>query len=153
MNSFTVHRGRVAPLDRVNVDTDQIIPKQFLKRIEKTGFGQFVERKSNVFKPGEKLIAYLEPVGYGWKEAGDGKYQFGFDVDFLIKQPDGKILAGQENFAKLAETSQRRNREFMVTLTMNVSGAPPGDYVLGYKLRDIAAGKSTVIDLPFKIAQ
>lgn len=42
MKAFTVHRGRVAPLDRVNVDTDQIIPKQFLKRIEKTGFGQFV---------------------------------------------------------------------------------------------------------------
>lgn len=42
MRPFTVHRGRVAPLDRVNVDTDQIIPKQFLKRIEKTGFGKFV---------------------------------------------------------------------------------------------------------------
>jgi len=42
MKPFTVHRGRVAPLDRVNVDTDQIIPKQFLKRIEKTGFGQYL---------------------------------------------------------------------------------------------------------------
>ncbi len=42
MKPFTVHRGRVAPLDRVNVDTDQIIPKQFLKRVEKTGFGQFL---------------------------------------------------------------------------------------------------------------
>ncbi len=42
MKPFTVHTGRVAPLDRVNVDTDQIIPKQFLKRIEKTGFGQFL---------------------------------------------------------------------------------------------------------------
>ena len=39
----TTHRtGVVAPLDRVNVDTDQIIPKQFLKRIERTGFGQFL---------------------------------------------------------------------------------------------------------------
>jgi 3-isopropylmalate/(R)-2-methylmalate dehydratase small subunit len=42
MNPFRTHRGRVAPLDRVNVDTDQIIPKQFLKRIERTGFGQFL---------------------------------------------------------------------------------------------------------------
>jgi len=42
MKPFTVHRGRVAPLDRVNVDTDQIIPKQFLKRIERTGFGEFL---------------------------------------------------------------------------------------------------------------
>ncbi len=42
MNPFRVHKGRVAPLYRANVDTDQIIPKQFLKRIEKTGFGEFV---------------------------------------------------------------------------------------------------------------
>ena len=42
MNPFTVHTGVVAALDRPNVDTDQIIPKQFLKRIERTGFGQFL---------------------------------------------------------------------------------------------------------------
>ena len=39
---FTVHRGLVAPLRRSHVDTDQIIPKQFLKRIEKSGFGPFL---------------------------------------------------------------------------------------------------------------
>src|SRR5690625_5007378 len=42
MEPFTRETGLVAPLDRVNVDTDQIIPKQFLKRIERTGFGQFL---------------------------------------------------------------------------------------------------------------
>ena len=42
MNSFRIHTGRVAVLDRPNVDTDQIIPKQFLKRVERTGFGQFL---------------------------------------------------------------------------------------------------------------
>lgn len=42
MTPFVRHRGIVAPLRRTNVDTDQIIPKQFLKRIERTGFGQFL---------------------------------------------------------------------------------------------------------------
>jgi len=42
MNPFTVHQGRAVSMDRANVDTDQIIPKQFLKRIERTGFGQFL---------------------------------------------------------------------------------------------------------------
>jgi 3-isopropylmalate/(R)-2-methylmalate dehydratase small subunit len=42
MRPFTVHEGVVVALDRANVDTDQIIPKQFLKRIERTGFGQFL---------------------------------------------------------------------------------------------------------------
>jgi 3-isopropylmalate/(R)-2-methylmalate dehydratase small subunit len=39
MNPFTVHKGLVAPLDRANVDTDAIIPKQFLKSIKRSGFG------------------------------------------------------------------------------------------------------------------
>jgi 3-isopropylmalate/(R)-2-methylmalate dehydratase small subunit len=42
MKAFTHLTGLVLPLDRANVDTDQIIPKQFLKRIERTGFGQFL---------------------------------------------------------------------------------------------------------------
>jgi 3-isopropylmalate/(R)-2-methylmalate dehydratase small subunit len=42
MKPFTTHAGSVVALDRANVDTDQIIPKQFLKRIERTGFGEFL---------------------------------------------------------------------------------------------------------------
>ena len=42
MEPFTTHTGLVAAMDRANVDTDQIIPKQFLKRIERTGFGEFL---------------------------------------------------------------------------------------------------------------
>ncbi len=61
MKPFTVHRGLVAPLDRVNVDTDQIIPKQFLKRIEKTGFGQF--------------------LFYDWRFEADGKKTGSFVLD------------------------------------------------------------------------
>ena len=42
MERFKTIEGKIVPLDRVNIDTDQIIPKQFLKRIERTGFGQFL---------------------------------------------------------------------------------------------------------------
>jgi len=63
MKAFTVHRGLVAPLDRVNVDTDQIIPKQFLKRIEKTGFGQF--------------------LFYDWRFGADGKS----NPNFVLHDP------------------------------------------------------------------
>ena len=42
MQPFTTHTGLVVAMDRANVDTDQIIPKQFLKRIERTGFGEFL---------------------------------------------------------------------------------------------------------------
>ncbi|WP_040956143.1 3-isopropylmalate dehydratase small subunit [Virgibacillus sp. SK37] len=42
MEAIKEHKGYVYPLNRTNIDTDQIIPKQFLKRIERTGFGQFL---------------------------------------------------------------------------------------------------------------
>jgi 3-isopropylmalate/(R)-2-methylmalate dehydratase small subunit len=77
MKPFTVHRGRVAPLDRVNVDTDQIIPKQFLKRIEKTGFGQF--------------------VFYDWRFGADGQK----NPDFVLHErryEGASVLVAGKNF-------------------------------------------------------
>ncbi len=77
MKTFTIHRGRVAPLDRVNVDTDQIIPKQFLKRIEKTGFGQF--------------------LFYDWRFGADGKK----NADFVLDEPryeGASVLIAGKNF-------------------------------------------------------
>ncbi|MFZ1005823.1 MAG: 3-isopropylmalate dehydratase small subunit [Candidatus Sulfotelmatobacter sp.] len=77
MKPFRTHRGLVAPLDRVNVDTDQIIPKQFLKRIERTGFGQF--------------------LFYDWRFDADGKK----NADFVLDQPRYKgasILVAEKNF-------------------------------------------------------
>ena len=52
MEAFQKHKGLVAPLDRSNVDTDQIIPKQFLKRIERTGFGEFAFFDWRYLEPG-----------------------------------------------------------------------------------------------------
>src|SRR5580658_4100644 len=77
MKPFTVHRGHVAPLDRVNVDTDQIIPKQFLKRIERTGFGQF--------------------LFYDWRFGADGKK----NAEFVLDEPryaGASILVAGRNF-------------------------------------------------------
>ena len=59
MKPFRVHKGLLAPLDHVNVDTDQIIPKQFLKRIERTGFGEFLFfdwRRPDAEKAGDSFV-------------------------------------------------------------------------------------------------
>ena len=53
MIPFRIHTGLVAPLERANVDTDQIIPKQFLKRVERTGFGEFLFYDWRVLPNGE----------------------------------------------------------------------------------------------------
>ncbi len=59
MQPFRKHTGLVAPLDRVNVDTDQIIPKQFLKRIERTGFGQFLFNDWRFTGQGQKISDFV----------------------------------------------------------------------------------------------
>ena len=65
MEPFVTHTGVSAPLDRVNVDTDQIIPKQFLKRIERTGFGQFLFFDWRFLEDGEPNPEFvLNQAGY-----------------------------------------------------------------------------------------
>ncbi len=78
MQPFTTLSGIAAPLDRANVDTDQIIPKQFLKRIERTGFGQF--------------------LFFDWRFKGDGKT---VDPEFELNDPKlagAQILVAARNF-------------------------------------------------------
>ena len=77
MEPFVNLTGVVAPLNRVNVDTDQIIPKQFLKRIERTGFGQF--------------------LFFDWRLLPDGRP----DPDFILNHPGyrgASILVAGRNF-------------------------------------------------------
>jgi 3-isopropylmalate/(R)-2-methylmalate dehydratase small subunit len=70
MQPFHKHTGVVVPIDKVNVDTDQIIPKQFLKRIERTGFGEF--------------------LFYDWRSAGDGD----------ARKITGNFVLDQRRYAK-----------------------------------------------------
>jgi 3-isopropylmalate/(R)-2-methylmalate dehydratase small subunit len=77
MKPFRQHTGLVAPLDRANVDTDQIIPKQFLKRIERTGFGEF--------------------LFYDWRYTADGV----LNPSFVLNEPryqGASILIADKNF-------------------------------------------------------
>lgn len=59
MEALINHIGNVIPLDKANVDTDQIIPKQFLKRIERTGFGQFLFYDWRFEANGEKNNSFI----------------------------------------------------------------------------------------------
>ncbi|HIN94081.1 MAG TPA: 3-isopropylmalate dehydratase small subunit [Planctomycetes bacterium] len=77
MNPFTVHQGRVVAMDRANVDTDQIIPKQFLKRIERTGFGEF--------------------LFYDWRFCEDGSANPQFELN-QVSAIDASVLLVRRNF-------------------------------------------------------
>ena len=86
MNKFTIHKGLVAPMDRENVDTDAIIPKQFLKSIRKTGFGP------NLFDEWR----YLDKG-----EPGEDTSKRKPNPDFVLNQPryqGASILLARKNF-------------------------------------------------------
>jgi 3-isopropylmalate/(R)-2-methylmalate dehydratase small subunit len=86
MEAFRIHRGVVAPLDRDNIDTDAIIPKQFLKSIARTGFGQ------NLFD----AWRYLD---HG--EPGMGARSRRPNPDFVLNQPryqGASVLVAGQNF-------------------------------------------------------
>jgi hypothetical protein len=149
--------GDIELAEEVVIDAWQRTPLAFRTTVivdaPPQGFGVYHERAHNEFAPGEPIVIYAEPVGYAWRENPDGTYTFGFDVDLLLKKSDGAIVGGQENFQHLELTSRARNREFMLTLTLTVDGAPPGDYVVEYTTRDIASDKAAVISRPFFIVE
>ena len=77
MKPLRVHKGIAVPMDKINIDTDQIIPKQFLKRIERTGYGDF--------------------LFYDWRFRPDGSEE----PSFVLNHPayrKGSILIGGRNF-------------------------------------------------------
>jgi 3-isopropylmalate/(R)-2-methylmalate dehydratase small subunit len=75
MQPFKTHTGLVVPLDRPNVDTDQIIPKQFLKRVERTGFGEF--------------------LFYDWRFLPDGQIESSFPLNQLRYRGASILIAGK----------------------------------------------------------
>ncbi|MEB8433960.1 3-isopropylmalate dehydratase small subunit [Cocleimonas sp. KMM 6892] len=86
MEKFTVHKGLVIPLDRSNVDTDAIIPKQYLKSISRTGFGPTLFDDWRYEKTGEPGMDHSKRA---------------LKKDFVLNQPryqGGSILLARENF-------------------------------------------------------
>ena len=69
MESITTIKGKVSVLDRDDVDTDQIIPKQFLKRVERTGFGEFLfydwAKEPDWNLPKNPILVTVENFGCG----------------------------------------------------------------------------------------
>jgi 3-isopropylmalate/(R)-2-methylmalate dehydratase small subunit len=77
MKPLRVHKGIAVPMDKINIDTDQIIPKQFLKRIERTGYGDF--------------------LFYDWRFRPDGSEEPSFVLNHPVYRK-GSILIGGRNF-------------------------------------------------------
>ena len=156
MKPFRTHCGRVAPLERINVDTDQIIPKQFLKRIERTGYEDFLFfdwRKDPAFElndpkyKGAKILVAAKNFGCGSsrEHAAWALSDYGFRC----------VIAS--SFADIFHSNAGKNGLLLVTLpeehvqTLMARAASIPRYQLTVSLEDEMLHDDHGLSIPFSI--
>lgn len=115
------------------------------------GYGMYTPRPNAVYKPGESLISYVEPVGLSWRPIDGGKVEAQFTVDLELLNDKGDTLAEQKAFGSFTFRGFVRNQEVFAKLTLSVEGPPAGDYVLRYRFRDAISGAVALSDQKFSI--
>jgi hypothetical protein len=142
-----------APPSETSVDRNQTFSSAFDTFVssEPGGYGMYDARKSNVFKPGETFLLYVEPVGYTYgtitDEDGTRLYTMNFTLGFLISDKNGTVLGGQKDIPISNLVSYHQNKELILNVSIDQSSPfPPGDYVITYRVTDENSGKS--FDIP-----
>ncbi len=126
------------------------------------GYGIYTPRKNNAYlhappgRPvfpgkGQPIYVYLEPVGYEVRRVKGSRYQFGITMDAALLDHKGNLLFGKENFLRQEVESHHFNREFFQNVTLNLKGAPPGQYKLRLTVQDIGSGQRASVKLPIQI--
>ncbi len=135
-------------------DASPLIVRKALFVESSSGYGLYVERSAaSTFKPGEKLLVYVEPAGYGYGRSAVGGLTIGFDVDFELKDLNGKTLFSKDEFLAIGSPVRYRNREFYLNMTVNLTGLKPGNYVSEFRLRDQNSDKTADFQLRFSVAE
>lgn len=118
-----------------------------------TGFGVFNPRDSNVFKPGEPILIYCEPFGFGYGNPGAGLFSVNFIVDLQVLDASGNQLANAEGATEYNMTSRHQNREVQANITYSLDGIPAGQYTLITTLRDKNSAKSGAFQTAIEIGE
>ena len=110
------------------------------------GNGQYQEH-SNVFPPGENIVLYVQPIGFGHKQIqgqnGEKLYLMNFTADIVLSMKNGTIVGGGQDITLSQPISHYRNTELYTTLTVTQKNPfPAGDYIFKYTLKDQTTGKS-----------
>jgi hypothetical protein len=114
-------------------------------------YGAYAAKPDTVFKPGEPLITYVELIGLTWKDSGDGLLKSNFSVDFEISESGGKVLASQKKFGEFTFTGLMPIQELFTHLTLDLTGAEPGDYLLKYTINDNISNHFTTSEQTFTV--
>jgi hypothetical protein len=117
-----------------------------------SAYGAYAPRSNSVFRPGEPLITYVELIGLTWKPVEGGKQQSVFTVDLELKDDKGATLAAQKSFGSFTFTGYARNQEIYTHLTLDVTGATAGNFVLTYTVNDVYGQRSAAFEQKFSVS-
>lgn len=117
-----------------------------------TGYGVYAEREEPLYRNGEQVLVYVEPVGFAYGRGPLGERMISLGVDLAILDAGGEKVFGKEDLMRLELPVRYRNREFFLTLNINLETAPPGEYTGRFLLKDKHSDKTAEFDIPFEIA-
>jgi hypothetical protein len=115
-----------------------------------TGYGIYEPRDSNRYAPGEPIMLYVEPIGYGYGREGEF-WRFGLVADLLILDKAGNVLAGKDSALGANFASRNPAKELVFDIIYNLNNAPPGVYVLRTTLRDLYSDEQVRFDIEVEI--
>ncbi len=106
----------------------------FISR-QAAGFRKYETRNAPLFKAGEAMQFYAEPVNIGWSGKGRS-YRFEMRIDVEIRTPEGQVIWGQRDYGHLAHNAAAADPNTYITGSVAVKGLPAGLYVLSVRFRD-----------------
>ena len=113
-----------------------------------TGYGTFAPHEGHSFAPGEQINVYVEVLGYGWQDNGDGTQSELLDADLNLLDKSGAMVASQAKFMTADIRSRDRLLETFLTLDAKLTSFAAGDYTLQFVLHDTAGGKTATFEVP-----
>jgi hypothetical protein len=116
------------------------------------GYGVYTERSNQVYKPGEKILLYLEPVGYGYGADGLGNIQIALSLDLTVFSVSGEKIGTWKNIGRIRVASHRYNRELFFKLSISLNGVEKGKYRAAFVLHDETSKKMASFTTNFEIA-
>ncbi|MER8489414.1 hypothetical protein NKI51_01340 [Mesorhizobium australicum] len=116
------------------------------------GFGIYSERANHIYKPGEKIVLYMEPVGYGYGKDGLGNSIIALSVDITVVSAAGEKLGTMEKVGRVQIASRSHNRELFFKLDLSLDGLPAGKYRCDFVMHDENSSKTAPFNTDIEIA-
>ena len=149
----------VAALEALDAAADAIwtaMPLTIRKAVlvdSSSGYGIYAPREEKPYAQEEDILIYVEPLGFAYGRDSLGGLQIAFDTDMSLVDEDGEEVLVREDFLSTETPVRYRNREFNLSLTLNLTGAPAGVYTAIFLLKDRHSDKTAEFSVPFEIGE